>query len=845
MTSPTKYRFDRFTLVPATRSFLEEGRAVGTTGRSFDLLVALVERRREVVSKNELMDLVWPNVVVEESNLHVQIAALRRQIGRAAIATVPGRGYVFTSEVQVEVDGGAVPPPAVVERSSEAGARPDSLDAPGNLPFALPWLAGREQDHRAILALLLDHAVVTVTGPGGIGKTRVAQAVARVAQDRHDGGAWWVELAAVNDAFGVASTVGRVLGIVRSDRRVEVTDLGRGLRGRSLLLVLDNCEHLLDAVLDLVTTMRAEAPDVTMLLTSQQPLGAAEESIYRLGGLALPSSPDLDAVRNASGTALFVARACAADRHFALSAANAPTVRDIVERLDGIPLAIELAAARLPLLGLDGLCARLQERFDVLTASSRGRPPRQQTLKAALEWSHGLLTGGEQALFRRLAVFVGGFTLEAAQAVGAADGVDRWDVLELLGALVDKSLVLVDGGNTPRYRYLETARLFASKALHQAGEADRFRRRHAERMRDHLREAFEDVWTVRQNLTIIPELDNARAAFDWSVGDGNDRAFALELHGYSLALWPRVVLAGEGIARCRAIRSWVDASTPAPIAARFWLAFGYTGHLTSALECLDAARRAADGFRALDDPRRLFDALYATGSIAAQRGDFVLAAQAIAEAERLVESDWPATRLAVLAYLAFEVAYQSERFDDAARLAERQAEFSRRALRPVGEALALGNRGTAEVWTRDLVTIGEARIRDAQARLVESGGAMHAGHMLLALAQSLVRRGDVVDGARQARTAYALLKREDDHVRMKLGLLPLLAARQGRYDLAALALGHAMASDRPVSAETMRLRTQTLTVLRAALPPDRLQVCIAEGRVLDEDDVFERVLGPL
>lgn len=834
MASPATYRFDRYTLDPARRRLSMDDGSVALTGRAFDLLVALVERRGEVVSRHALMELVWPDVVVEESNLHVQIGAVRRAIGRAAIATVPGRGYAFA--LDVAIDGGVV-------RADGAPARAPADPLAGNLPSAPSRLFGRDADLVALDAALGESGVVTVTGPGGIGKTRVAAAAAWQVRSRYADGAWWVELAGVGDRRDVAPAVGRALGIARADARLEADDVARGLRGRTLLLVLDNGEHVLDAVEALLAALRRDAPGVAVLVTSQEPVGLADEVVHRLGGLDVPASTAPGDVAAAGASALFVARARAVDRRFVLTDDNAAAVREVVARLDGIPLAIELAAARLPLLGLEGVRSRLQARFDVLAGGPRGRPRRQQTLRAALDWSHALLTADEQALFRRLSVFVGGFTLEAAQAVGAVDGCDALDVLEHLGGLVEKSLVIAEGEGTPRYRYLETARLFGLEALERAGETAACRRRHAERLRDHLRTAFEAVWASRQDLTIIPELDNARAALDWSVREGRDRHFALELHGYSFALWPRVVLAGEGIARCKAIRDWVDATTPAPVAARFWLALGYTGQLTTDAICLDAAEHAARAFAALGDDRRRFDALLAVGSIAAQRGAFDVARAAVTEADALVRADWPPTRLAILAYVAFELAYRSERFDEAAGHAERQAEWSRRVARPVGEALALGNQGTAEVWIAGRGDVGEARIRDAYQRLTAAGGAIHAGHMLLALAQSLVRRGELAEGLAWTRTAYALLKREDDQGRMKLGLLPLLAARMGRHELAARALGHALASDRLVTAEALRLQAAARRIVEDALPSDRFDRLLAEGRTWSEDDVFERVLA--
>ena len=321
--------------------------------------------------------------------------------------------------------------------------------------------------------LLRQHFVVTVVGAGGIGKTRVAQAVAaeiavESAADFPDG-VWWVELAALSDGALVPSAVARALGVQLPGDRLPKEAIVSLLASQRLLLVLDNCEHLIDAVTEFVESVRAAAPQVRFLVTSQETLKTGGRA-YLSRGWTCGTSRRWRGERVAGWRRRTLRRACAgADPNFALTPAHTTAVIEICRRLDGIPLAIELAAARLPLLGIEGLRARLDERFNVLTAGARVVLRRHQTLRATLEWSHGLLTPDEQTVFRRLGVFAGSFTLEAAQQVANDERIDAWAALDHLGALVDKSLVLAEGDPVPRYRLLETTRAYALERLAEAG----------------------------------------------------------------------------------------------------------------------------------------------------------------------------------------------------------------------------------------------------------------------------------------------------------------------------------------------------------------------------------------
>jgi predicted ATPase/DNA-binding winged helix-turn-helix (wHTH) protein len=514
-----RYCFGRVEVRCGERELLLDGEPAKLGARAFDLLQALVERRERVVSKNELLDLVWPGLVVEENNLQVQISTLRKLLGPAAISTIPGRGYRFT-----QAQG------TVYATESTASA---TTAASNSIEEALPVLVGREDDLGALRKVVLSHRVVTIAGAGGVGKTTLARALAYRMRGEFDNSECLVDLAPVSDPSLAATAVAMALQ-VKLGNRPAVAVIGEALGTRRMLVVLDNCEHLLQSVAELVDALRPMVPGVHWLATSQEPLKLIREQVFRLGALALPAEHTLDAARRAGAVVLFEARARAADPRFALTEENVVAAIDICRHLDGIPLAIELAAARVPLLGLEGLRSRLGERLRVLTGGARVALPRHRTLLAALEWSHGLLSAAQQTVFRRLGVFAGSFALDAAQQVAADETMDEWAVLDDLGALVDKSLVVAepDALGEPRYRLLETMRQYALDRLEAAGDGDATRTRHldvfvalAERAKDELFGPQQGAWMRR----LDSDSENLLAAHAWcgQIADGGERDLRL------------------------------------------------------------------------------------------------------------------------------------------------------------------------------------------------------------------------------------------------------------------------------------------------------------------------------
>ncbi len=621
-------QFDRFEVLPEERRLIVDGKVASIGARAFDVLMALIERRDRVVTKNELLELVWPHLVVEENNLQVHVSALRKVLGNEVIATIPGRGYRFVAA------GGMPSAAGVAAREAARGAA-----GQGNLPERLPALYGRDADLATVLALVDEHPLVTIVGAGGIGKTSLAQAAAHARRSHYGHGAWVVELASLNDPSLVLPTIAQTLRIALPPQGDPERALLQVLRSQQLLLVLDNCEHVLGAVSRFVFDVVRQAPGVRLLATSQECLRLPEEQQLRLSALAVPAQGDAGRAAEFGAVQLFVERVKAVQAGFALDAHNVEAVIDVCARLDGIALAIELAAARVPVLGVGGLRDRLHERFRVLTGGARVSLRRHQTLRAALDWSHQLLGEAERTVFRRLGVFAGGFTMEAAQSVASDESLDEWAVLDHVGALVDKSLVLADDGVHPRYRLLETARAYAMEQLAEAGETDEWLRRHAlstERL-------FERAVKRRDSDVLALEMNNMRAAFAWASGPRGDPQVAIALATHSAMVLAVEGMVVEALQRLLKVEPLVGDATPPALAAQFWQWLGRVGidGRLPVSRCIESLRRSGAMFRAQGNGRHLHACLRMRAEAMLELGEFRAADSALAEARAMEHDPWP------------------------------------------------------------------------------------------------------------------------------------------------------------------------------------------------------------
>ncbi|WP_431103982.1 ATP-binding protein [Roseateles noduli] len=580
--------FGRFELRPAERLLLADGLPLTLGARAFDVLVTLAAQRDRLVGKEELFRTVWAGHVVEDNNLAVQISTLRKLLGNGAITTVTGRGYQFTASAQEPL----------LDR--QPGLRR------GNVPAVMPALFGREADIEAVSSALERSSLVTLCGAGGIGKTSLASIVAQRLSGRFAGGAWIVELAATQDPALVPAVVAQTLGMQLPGQMGALAELVRATQNSEFLVVLDNCEHLLAGVAPLARALLRDAPRLRLLVTSQEPLHVEGEQLYRLSPLSVPSSGAEPSDALAHGAVqLFIERVCGRQPDFAPTADDLDAIVHICRELDGIALAIELAAARVPLLGLAGVRARLGERLRTLGGGIRAPMRRHQTLRAALDWSFQLLAPETQRVLRRLGIFHGGFCADTAlSVVREAPGEDEDWLLEQLDILLDRSLlVMAQHSARPRYQMLETMREYAGEQMQALDEIGLIRQRHAHAMRAVFKQAVKERDSDRQ----LDEVANLRAALAHAIATPGEGAVAL-----SLATDSSVVLATSGpvpevLDNLLNVERFVTADTDLALAAQYWQWVGRVGKdgRLPGRRCVEVLARAEGMFEQLGRVRRV------------------------------------------------------------------------------------------------------------------------------------------------------------------------------------------------------------------------------------------------
>ena len=861
-------RFERFEIDTAQRQVRVDGQPVALGARAFDVLAALIEHRDRVVGKDELLGLAWPGLVVEENNLTVQVSALRKVLGAAAIATVPGRGYQFTLPIR------PAPDTADIESTASTNAPPPALPAnipPNNLPAERSSFIGREQETLSLRRLIAEHRLITLTGIGGSGKTRLALQVGALElaamPGRFPDGVFFVDLAPVADPDLLAQILDAACGLTPGDSppgvsRSFVERLVSALSLRRALLLVDNCEHLLDAAADLADAVLAGCPHLVLLATSREALGVEGEQVVQVPSLAVPDESRPDAVTDAM--CLFADRAHAAQASFRLDAQTQTAVAEICRRLDGIPLAIEFAAARISHLSAAQVAERLGDRFRLLTGGRR-RIARQQTLAAALDWSHDLLDAPEQALFRRLAVFAGGFSLAAAEGVCSDDAAGQPEVLDCLGSLVAKSLVTVAQGERgeTRYRLLETVRLYALDKLDAVGETRGLRSRH----RDHYSAWLEAmpleslVFETAAIEAVGGEIDNLRAAADWCLADdrpdllvrlvtrmagvwfvGNSYRTARQL--LDQALQQEVRLSIDEQVACHAVLAWLCIlSLDLPAAALH----GQRG--------AEQAEGRVGGFAVLAQTMRAF-AVSARGT--RPGADPKLTAQARQHAGKAVEdarAGLPAAWRALAELFAAYVEMHAGELDAAAAWFSASADSASMA-RVEGWQLhaALGGLAAA----RQLTAQTSAAL-DASSRLLavhESAGTHWpvTDLWLVEAVPALVAGGQHALADRHLRQGAATLRRNgvDLAPNLFLGVAGVVEFLRGRPDRAGRLMGASRGLG-AVEADSIRFRTPITLALylrytalvRAALGPEEARRARDEGRAMTLDEAFDYALAGL
>jgi predicted ATPase/DNA-binding CsgD family transcriptional regulator len=592
-----------------------------------------------------------------------------------------------------------------------------------NLPLQLSSFVGREREISEVKRLLTENRLLTLTGPGGCGKTRLSLEAAAELLERFEHGVWWVDLASLADPVLAPQAVASVLGVREQPEQPLIDTLSDHLRSKETLLVLDNCEHLIEACASLAHTLLRSCPNLRILATSREALGVAGEKAWLVPSLSVPDPGRplvLESLGNCDAVRLFVERASAVASNFALGERNAEAVAEVCRKLDGIPLAIELAAARVRVLSVAQISERLERSFRLLATDSRTAVPRQRTLRATIDWSYGLLSDTERTLFRRLSVFSGGFTLGAAEKVYSGEGPEEDEVLDHLSRLVDKSLVLVveQGGEEARYRLLETVRQYGWEKLSESGEAAEIRRRHAALFLE-LAEAAEpaimgpgqEAWVERLEV----EHDNLRAALGWLREEGEAER-GLRLAGALGRFWWFRGYFSEGRAQLGELTGATSGRTAARAKALHTLGVLIYRSADYSAGDQDVARsslvESVEIYRELGDGPRATAVLSELGYLSAEAGDWETARSSLEQSLRLTRQSGDEHGIALTrSYLGIMAVLRGEHDSARAHLEE-----SLEVLRRLGELPEV----KVCSFYRGLLACDEGNYATARARFAET-----------------------------------------------------------------------------------------------------------------------------
>ena len=828
------YEIGPFRLDPEAGVLTHAGLPMALGGRGVAVLTALVKAPNEYVRKASILDAAWPGIVVEENSLAAQISAIRRVFARTPggehwVETLARRGYRFVGPVTELLD----------DLPQAAGERPRS-----NLPESTTSFIGRERELVEIKRLLPSTRLLTLVGVGGIGKTRFALQVAAEVIAAYRDGVWLADLALLADPALVPSAVAQVLGVHEVIGKPVLETLCAQVKGRQALLLLDNCEHLLGACARLADGLLRGVADLTIVATSREPLCLAGEQIYLLPTLSLPDpTAGVDTVARSEAVQLFVERAKKQQPDFELTASRWSAVAQICVRLDGIPLALELAAARIRSLSVEQINARLDDRFKLLTGGTRTALPRQQTLHATLDWSHDLLAQRERAVLRRLGVFAGGFTLEAASSVASDETSDEIAVTDSISQLVARSLVVANTNDAgARYRLLETTRAYALEKLAEAGESNTIQRRHAQYFRNRFDRAPDDWLCLPEaewRSAYLPELDNVRAALDWALGTGSEPAIGIGLCSASGPLWMELTLLGEGRQRLDAAIGQIR-EMPQLDQARLWLWQGMLRGDAAPAQAVLAKSRAVELYRRLEDSSGLGFSLVQVAMMLGCMNRFDAAETALAEASPLLESAGMPRALArcceITGFLKMRTgdpAGARTHYERALSL-YRKIGAQREVLRMLGNhadlTWALGDLDAALNGFLETVAV----LRNSTFATKNT-----LGFNLANLAGVQTERGELDEALATAREGLPLL-REMGHAWIDMDHFALRAALAGKIANAARLAGYADSAhatrDTSRGPNEARSRKRLQALLQEKLTCDEVARLAIEGAALSEDE---------
>ena len=825
---------NRFVLWFDERRLAVDGTTVALGSRAIDLLIGLADQPGQMVRKSELLDLVWPDEDVNENNLQVQVSSLRKCLGPDVIQTVPGRGYRL-----------------VLGATESALAQTVARSTAATLPATLPEVIGRTEEQAALTALLDTQSLITLIGSGGSGKTLLAQHLVRSQLTARRNGVCWVELGPVADPAHLVEAIISAVG-VQTGSGEPLARLVNALSGLDLLLALDNAEHLVEAVARVVHALGQGAPGVRMLVTSQVPLRLPGEGLYRVGALAVapPGSDAAEALRFAA-IQLFCKCATAADRRFALNDANVAAVIELCQRLDGLPLALELAAGQVPWLGVRGVANALGAWGRLATAGElAGRPARHQSLRATLEWSHSLLAEPARRVFRRLAVLAGSATLPKVLQIAADREGDEGMVLDALVTLVERSLVEASGDDPPRYRLLDLPRSFALEQLRAAGEEDWARAQHGLAFAALFDAAYAsyyssdipwDLWQVE----LESELANGQEALRWAMAHAPLRAVGIAVTRYLLLQNRPQQEHDEG---WQEIIAGLPADTPALWRSRAYWGAGHGCVEIDPMRGRDLSRRAAAAAREAGSSHDLILALCGLAAASWFLGEASSdeTQAALRQIDALLTSETPRKLRLVVLETRFIVASMPGNSSQTLQLGREAAALERALARPV--PVTLTNLADAEL---EAGNVDEA-IRIGEELLLRFGDSRRNNSVCWVrtnLTAAWLTRG----GAAGVQRALALA-RQDWPAALTFYQLPSwidhlswMAVQQQRPRCAALLIGFADERHARIGAPRQinerRSFERALASASAALGAARVEQLRAEGALMGPTEITALVFS--
>ncbi|HEY8706438.1 MAG TPA: winged helix-turn-helix domain-containing protein [Burkholderiaceae bacterium] len=802
-------------MLPAQRALRVNGSPVRLGSRAFDLLVAFAERPGRLITKAELIDAAWGREDVGDFNLHVQISALRKQLGKEAIVTVPGRGYLCTLTLQDAAR------PAVA-----AAAPPHGLAPPREL-------FGRERDIAAVLQLLREHALVVVTGPGGVGKTSLARALLQHRRDSHADGTAVVDLTTLESPSDIPAALGAAMRVSLGTAD-PVLALVQALRPFDALVLLDNAETLVDGLAAIVAALLEGCKSLRFLVTSQVQMKHADAQHYRLDPLPFPATlPSVEESFGYAAVTLFDARVRTIDPRFRLDAGNLAAAIEICRAVDGLPLALEVVAARCASLGLPAVQQQLDARLRWPSGQTPFAPDRQKTLSAVMDWSHSLLSREQQIAFRRLGVFAGGFRLPMIHGVLHDQNDDETTRIDLLAELVEHSLVGQDLAHPQRYRLLETSRAYALEQLAAGGETEVGRGLHARTLCDLLEVAYLECWHLPEAEFVAhygPELDNVRDALRWSLQ--HDAQLAIALAGASGRLWRWLSVHQEGLRWLERAATMIDPRTPHATAARLWEAIALQYGESASVEGREAARRAAALYGQIGDRRGRYLALAHLAYSYRYLDDAEEARSAFEELQRLEDPAWPPSVRLFGARVEPSAASHEQRVAtgravNEARLALATAAGSdyevNSALVNLAD-LALMAGDADEAVARNLALLARLSRRYLASRAIALGNLIEALVVQGSLEQAHAVVPEFVDATTRLEFMFGMFA---------VDALALLAALEGRWGTAAHLLGYSdlayTARHRDRGPNERAIRDRAWALLAAHVDVRDLDAWMAQG----------------